>query len=241
MSRIRGVLILLLTLVLLVSGATRAIAQDATPAASPEASPTTQVTITAPGGDYGDWAAAWGQWLFSFPTAVSPAADTTGAGCGLGQTGSAFVLATSAVGAGPINRACTIVEGTSVLVPVIAVNCSTAEADPFHGDDADSLASCATTNADAVTDGHASVDGTDVADISSYRTQSAVFNVVLPEGNMLSAPAGAASAVVEGAFLNLEDLATGDHTISFGGTYGAGGAIDITYTITVVPAPVTAS
>jgi hypothetical protein len=31
-------------------------------------------------------------------------------------------------------------------VPVIAVDCSTAEADPFHGTDADSLASCAKTN-----------------------------------------------------------------------------------------------
>jgi len=241
MYRIRGVFVLLLALVLMATGASRAIAQDATPGASPEASPMAAATITAPSSGYEEGASAWAQWLFSFPTAISPAADTTGAACGLGQTGSTFFLATSAAGAGPITRTCTIVEGTNVLVPVIAVNCSTAEADPFHGDDAASLASCATTNADAVTDGHATVDGNEVADIASYRAQSPVFSVVLPEGNMLNAPAGAASVVVDGAFLNIEDLAVGEHTISFGGTYGAGGAIDVTYNITVVAAPVAAS
>jgi hypothetical protein len=233
MSRMRVVPVVLLAFVLMATGALQATAQDATP--------TAEANITPPGGDYADWAVAWGQWLFSFPTAVSPAADTTGAACGLGQNGSTFFLAPSAVGAGAITRACTIPEGTSVLVPVIAVDCSTAEADPFHGDDADSLASCAKTNADAITAGHASVDGTDVADIASYRVQSPVFSLVLPEGNMLNAPGGVASVVVDGAFLNVEDLAAGEHTISFGGTYESGGAIDITYNITVVAAPVPAS
>ncbi len=241
MSRIAVVTAVLLTMALMVTGALRATAQDATPDATPEATPTAGATITPPGGDYADMAASWGQWLFSFPAAVSPASDATGIACGLGQSGSTFFLAPSAVGAGAITRACTILEGTSVLVPVIAVDCSTAEAAPFYGDSADTLASCAMTNADAITGGNASIDGTDVADIASYRVQSPVFGVVLPEGNMLNAPGGVASVVVDGAFLNVEGLAAGEHTISYGGTYESGGAIDITYNITVVAAPVASS
>jgi hypothetical protein len=212
-----------------------ALAQDATP------SPTAAPTITPPGGDYADWAAAWGQWGLSFPAAVNPGSDATGAACGLGQHGSTFFLAASYVGVGAVVRTCTIVEGMSVLVPVIAVDCSTAEADPFHGTDADSLASCAKTNADAITAAHASIDGTDVADLASYRVQSPVFTLVLPDGNVLNAPAGVASVVVDGAFLNLEDLSVGNHTISYGGTYQSGGALDITYNLTVVAAPVASS
>src|SRR5262245_56493444 len=115
----------------------RTLAQDATPAATP-------ATISAASADA---VAAWGQWLFSFPAAVSPAADATGAACGLGQQGSTFFLAPSSAGAGTVTRTCTILEGTTVVVPVIAVDCSTAEAAPFNGTDAASLASCATTNA----------------------------------------------------------------------------------------------
>jgi hypothetical protein len=234
MPRIRIIPVVVLSLGLMATGVLTTAAQDATPPPAP-------VTITAPGGDYAAWVAAWGQWAFSFPAAVSPYSDTTGAACGLGQHGPTVFLAGSAVGAGAITRACTIVEGTSVLVPVIAVDCSTAEADPFYGSDAASLATCAQTNADAITAGHATIDGTDVPDLATYRVQSPVFNVVLPEGNILNAPAGAASVVVDGAFLNIEDLAAGEHTISFGGTYQSGGAIDITYNITVVAAPVPAS
>ncbi|HKG24611.1 MAG TPA: hypothetical protein VKB09_03135 [Thermomicrobiales bacterium] len=229
MSRLRFVPVFLLAFVLMATGALRATAQDATP---------TAVDVSTADEDA---VVAWGQWAFSFPTAVSPLADTSGAACGLGQQGDTFYLAPSAVGAGAITRACTILEGTSVVVPVIAVDCSTAEADPFHGDDADSLASCAKTNADAITDGYASVDDTDVADIASHRVQSPVFGVILPEGNVLNATAGATSMVVDGAFITVEGLDAGSHTISFGGTYESGGAIDITYNITVVAAPVASS
>jgi hypothetical protein len=86
-----------------------------------------------------------------------------------------------------------------------------------------------------------SIDGNDVADIASYRVQSGVFSIVLPDGNILGAPAGVASVVVDGAFINVEGLAAGEHTISFGSTYRGGDATDITYNITVVSAPVSSS
>jgi len=222
--------VLILAFVLMATGVMRATAQDATP----------EATATVGAGD-ADSVIAWAQWLFSFPSAVSPGADATGAACGVGQQGDNFFLAPSYVGAGAVTRACTVLEGTTLVVPVIAVDCSTAEAAPFNGTDAATLATCATTNADAITDGHASVDGTDVADIASYRVQTPVFGLILPEGNVLNGTPGATSMVVDGAFITVSGLTAGDHTINFGGTYESGGAIDITYTITVVAAPVAAS
>jgi len=230
MSRVRVIPVAALAFVLMATGAMRATAQDATPTAAANVAAASADSVVA-----------WGQWAFSFPTAVSPLADTTGAACGLGQQGDTFFLAPSAVGAGAITRACTILEGTSVVVPVIAVDCSTAEADPFHGTDAETLGTCAKTNADAITAGHASVDGTDVADLTTYRLQSGVFGVVLPDGNVLNGTPGATSMVVDGAFITVDGLAAGEHTISFGGTYQSGGMIDITYNITVAAAPVASS
>ncbi len=232
MSRLRVVPVLILAFVLMATGVMAATAQDATPEATD--------TATVGAGD-ADSVIAWAQWIFSFPAAVSPGADATGAACGLGQQGDSFYLAPSYVGAGAVTRACTVLEGSTVVVPVIAVDCSTAEAAPFNGTDAATLATCATTNGDAITAGHAAVDGTDVADIATYRVQTPVFGVILPEGNVLNATPGVASMVVDGAFITVEGLTAGEHTISYGGTYESGGTIDITYTITVVAAPVAES
>jgi len=236
MSRLRFLPVALLALTLMASGTLRATAQQASPVA--QGATPTPPTISATDADS---IVAWGQWLFSFPAEINPGADETGTACGLGQHGSAFFLAPVYSDSETMSRSCTIVEGMSVVVPVIAVDCSTAEADPFHGDDAESLASCAQANGDNITGGHASINGTDVDDLTTFRLQTPVFSVALPESNVLSAPAGAASMVVDGVFLTLEDLAPGEHTIEFGGTYQNGGAFDVTYTITVVTAPVAAS
>src|SRR4051794_16466574 len=83
---------------------TGAMAQDASPVASP--SPTGAASVTPLTGNDAALVAAWGQWELSFPTAVSPAADKSGVSCGIGQHGQTFFLAPSAAGAGPVNRAC---------------------------------------------------------------------------------------------------------------------------------------
>jgi hypothetical protein len=244
MSRIRVIPVIVLAFLLMATGITRATAQDATPTAAPTTAPTaapTGATITPAGSQYAAWVAAWGQWLFSFPAAVSPGTDATGAACTLGQHGKTFFLAPSYVGAGAVTRACTVPQGMSVLVPVIVVDCSTAEAAPFNGTDASTLSSCAKTNADAITAAHATIDGTAVSNLAGYRVQSGVFTVVFPANNPIKATAGVASVVVDGAFLNVEGLPAGSHTIAFGGTYQSGGALNITYNLTVAAPPVPSS
>src|SRR5436190_23717669 len=119
MTRTNRLTGLAFVLVFSLLGVTQAVAQDASPTATSGGA-----TITPAGSEYAAWAAAWGQWLFSFPAAVSPGADATGAACDLGQHGKTFFLAPSYVGAGAVTRACTVPEGMSVLVPVIAVDCS---------------------------------------------------------------------------------------------------------------------
>jgi len=244
MRRLRFLSIIIVTFVLATFGGFRASAQDATPTG--EATPSATAGVVAPGTTTMgmtdvQWATAWWQWSLSFPTAINPGADNTGAACGLGQHGPVFFLATSTFANAGLTRTCSVPEGMAILAPVIGTDCSTSEAAPYNGTDAESLASCAKGLTDAITDAKLTIDGTDVADIASYRVQTPVFNVILPDGNWLNAPAGPDSVVADGAFIVIEPLSVGAHTVTFGGTYTSGSSILVTYNIEVVAGTVAAS
>jgi hypothetical protein len=239
-----------LAIALLVSGVAGTAAQDATPMASPVASPGATPVAAAnvvPAGtqameaSYADWATRWWQWALSFPTAVNPGADTSGGACGLGQNGPVFFLATSTFATTGLTRNCTIPEGVAVLVPVIAADCSTAEATPYHGTDAASLSDCVKALVDPITDANLTIDGMSVTDLASFRVQTPVFSVILPEGNFLNAPAGPASVLGDGVFVLIEPMSAGTHTVAFGGTYPTGSSLAVHYNLTVAAAPVPAS
>lgn len=237
MSRIRVIPALLLTLVLMTTGVLSATAQDATPSpmqnATPPAAQVVPPGTEAMGASYSDWAKNWWEWSLSFPTVVNPGVDETGAACGLGQHGDVFFLAASTFANAGLIRTCMIPEGMAILVPVIGADCSTAEADPNHGSDATSLSACAKALVDQITAAMLNVDGTDITLLESYRVQTPVFSVILPEGNWLNAPAGSASVVADGVYVLIEPMSVGSHTISFGGTFPTGGSLVVTYNITV--------
>jgi len=45
------------------------------------------------GNSYGEWSAAWWQWMFSLPATDHPAFDQSGENCDAGQTGKVWFLA----------------------------------------------------------------------------------------------------------------------------------------------------
>jgi hypothetical protein len=80
---------------------------------------------------YGDWSAAWWQYVLSTPTGTNPVLDTTGTNCAVGQSsGPVFFLAGAAT-TDPVTRTCTIPAGKALLVPMITAECSTVEAPRF--------------------------------------------------------------------------------------------------------------
>jgi hypothetical protein len=187
------------------------------------------------GHSYGEWSAAWWQWVYSIPTAVNPLLDSTGANCAQGQSGHVWFLAGVLNVSGQAERSCTIPSGTALFFPVINVECSTLEPPPFFGSNEAELRACA--HAFSVTNLQASIDGVPLASLASYEIDSPLFTFTLPADNVLGIPAATGSAVGNGVYLMLAPLSVGEHTLQFGGTYPdfGGFTLQITYHLTVVP------
>jgi hypothetical protein len=173
---------------------------------------------------YGEWSAKWWQWILSIPTENNPLNDDNGRNCAVEQSGPVWFLVGTT--GGLIERTCTIPGGSAILIPVINGECSYAEY-PSFGSESE-LRSCAITQMDKATQLKARIDGVDVTDLNTYRFQSPLFNLTLPENNIFGLPAGTTEAVADGFWILLEPLTAGNHEIQFGG-----GLVDVSTTGTV--------
>jgi hypothetical protein len=70
------------------------------------------------GQTYGRWAAEWWQWVLGIPAVVNPLTDTTGEDCGQRQVDSVWFLAGSN-SPDPVVRACEVPTGKSLFFPLI--------------------------------------------------------------------------------------------------------------------------
>ncbi len=183
---------------------------------------------------YGDWAAAWWQWGFHVPANADhpffPGGNTL-----LAQSGPVWFLAGVF---GTEVQHITIPSGIALFFPVLNAECSMFECEPFHGDDATSLAACANGHIDQTANLAAEIDGKSVKHLEQYRIRSPMFTVgPLPDPNILVAPKDTITQSVDaGVYLLVRPLKPGHHTIHFKGTFTVlGGTIDTTYKITVKP------
>ena len=107
----------------------------------------------------GEWTAAWWQAVFALPVeGGSHPLITGGAFGGNNRTvflGAPVVPLGTPTGTIPV----TIPPGTSLVVPIITVECSVAEDPPFHGGNEVELRSCANGLLDAARDVYAEIDG----------------------------------------------------------------------------------
>ena len=121
---------------------------------------------------------------------------------------------------GAATRSCTIPAATSILVPLINVECSTAEG---NADTPAELRACARGFADQFTDLSLTIDGVAVASPQRFRVHSPVFQFTAAEGNVFGVPVGTTRSVAEGYWVLIRPLSPGTHTISFGGAFPPGG------------------
>jgi len=119
----------------------------------------------------------------------------------------------------------------SILIPLINVECSTAEK---NGDTPAELRKCATGFADQFTDLSLTIDGTPVVDLAKFRVSSPVFTFTAAIGNVFGIPPGTTRSVADGYWVLMRPLPPGSHTISFGGAFPPGKFTPaVTYTLTV--------
>lgn len=220
------------------AAAPKALARGVDPWAYP---PDTNVA----GMTYGDWSAAWWQWVLSIPAAQNPLMDTSGANCTQAQgTGPVFFLAGSFVG--PVTRACTVPAGKTIVFPVINVECSSLEDPPFFGDDEAKLRACAGGFGDGIDPATVSVqlDQKKLKAPDGYQAQSPVFGFTLPAENVLGVDTAAkgfrGTSVGDGYWVILRALKPGAHTVHFQaaclpGSLCEGFTQDVTYLLTVLP------
>ena len=174
---------------------------------SRQASERTDTMMYAPGElvesrAQGDWNARYWQWFLSLPAGTNPGYDVTGSSCAFGQSGPVFFL--------PPNFApCSVPAGTSLLVPIVGAECSTTEPAPFSGSSEDELRACAAAEIERFTHIEVRIDGEIVPNIQAYRISSPLFTVVLPEDNVLGAPAGITYVAADGFQVIAKPLAPG--------------------------------
>ena len=208
------------------------------------------------GKGYGDWSAAWWQWLLKIPYGPrlpNPAGYTTGAFCQVSQSGPVwFLTAPNPYPGTPVIEQCTVPAGQHIFLPMINADCSTYElpagayspsnpTGPGCSTEGD-CTKCAKNNIDLVTSLSATIDDTTVINPGSFRARSPFFQFSVPRSNFFatdSVPlsgAGSGMAVSDGYWLMIKPLTSGKHTIHISGTIGLPGGNfteDVTFHITV--------
>jgi len=177
---------------------------------------------------YGEWSARLMQSVFGLPLSENPAAGAPWTGCYLERVGNVG-LGVPFFGSGTFT--CEMPVGTMLYLLVIASECSTLEPPPFYGSNEAELRACATSTAFA--DLQASIDGVAIQDVADYLVTSPLYQLTLPEGNVLGLPAGTGDSVAYGAFLMLAPLSPGQHTVHVHGAVPGAFEYDMTYFITV--------
>ena len=230
----RGLVMFVLVLLVGTGGPTDIRAQEATPVTGADLGELVlPPDAPAYGLTYEAWTARFAQWSHSLPLAIHPAADPTGALCGLGQAGPVFFLV-QAGGQDAVERTCTVPAGTALLLPLLSASCTTVEPPPFHGRDEAALRACTEAWFATAVELTAVVDGETIPDLERYRVQSDLFAVALPAGNMLGVEPTVTQGVVEGYWLLLAPLPVGEHELRFGGAVpDSDFSTEVTYHLTV--------
>ena len=200
------------------------------------------------GNTYGEWSASWIQWLLSIPAATNPALDTTGANCGVGQSGPVWFLA-GTFGTSE-TRNCTIPAGKSLFFPILNGFFGAGVFDCFPTIPKvacllPTLRAAAAASMDSVTL-QAELDGAPLVpagSLSDFRVRSPEFAITFPDGNVYGLKrAGNVQRgtylpnVADGYWVMLLPLSPGPHTLHFKGTSTGGvfegAVIEATYHLT---------
>lgn len=165
-------------------------------------------------------------------------------GCGIEQSGPVVFLTGVINISGTASRTCTIPAGTPLFFPILNFeNDNFLCLDPDTNFAVDELRANAKVIIDGATNLACEVDGVSIQNLQRYRVVSPVFDITLPEDNVLQAvgcadalPGIYSPAVSDGFWLMLAPLPVGEHTIHFHGELpDLGFSLGITYNLTVAP------
>jgi hypothetical protein len=153
---------------------------------------------------------AWQQ-VIALPAPINPEIPQNPDDCTLGTRKVRLLVGSFT----DVERSCTIPAGNAVAFSPDAIECSTLEAPPFHGDNTAQLLACAHGFADTVRSVAATVDGLPVENADAYRVVSQPFPIAPPDNNILGVSAGNGFGASEGWWIVSKPLSPGNHTVSW--------------------------
>jgi len=187
------------------------------------------------GKSYAEWSEAWWTWAMEFPLDGHPFTDSF-TDVTAGQTGRVWFLGA------PFDthvRDVTIPHGISLFFGLLNAEFSSLEGFAT----AEEQGAEARFWVDHIVDLFCTIDGVSVKDLRAYRFPSPQFHFTAPTPWIFGPDGGAGTAVADGYYLMLTPLATGTHTIHFGGSFHFSVAegdpmdgdfpLDMTYHVTV--------
>ena len=158
-----------------------------------------------------EWTADWWKWALSLPVDQNPITDSTGANASYNQRGPVWFLAGTF--GGVAERTCEIPAEKAIFFPISCNETSFAECPNFKTEA--ELRAFAKADIDQVKTIMATVDGRRLSNSDLVRRQSPSFELDLPEGNAVGAPAGKTRSNSDGYWAFLKPLSPGKHVIHF--------------------------
>jgi hypothetical protein len=114
---------------------------------------------------------------------------------------------------GSAQRECVIPSGKNMMFPTYNGECSTNEY-PQSKTESD-LRNCAKSQSDRVTNLDTSVDGVKIPNLKSYRAQTSLFDLSLPNNNVFGLTSGNTKSVADGYWIIVNTVISGKTWDSF--------------------------
>lgn len=187
------------------------------------------------------WTERWWQWETSVGTTRNPSLDTTGAHCGVNQSGPVWFLGTT-FGSGSVTRSCTIPGERALLVNLSGILNDYPCPDPnFHPAPGETLQHFLRHGARQVVDTvnglNLTVDNAVLPNPFSYRYTSPLFHFTgaasLSKSIDPCITGSRQPAVSDGYYVMVRPLQPGSHTVVFTASDTGGTTTKVTYRLTV--------
>jgi hypothetical protein len=191
------------------------------------------------GKSYGEWGAAWWQWVLGLPVDKNPIMDPDGRFGALGQSGSVWFLAGTF--SAKAERSVTVPTGKSIFFPLINIfndyPCPDPTFQPPPGQTLEEfLAAGAAAFIDPTTEMTAEVDGVSLENLFDYRGISPLSAFTADPSWVVLDPCVTGRpqvGVSDGYWVMLTPLTPGKHTIHFTSATSTGFGLDVTCHLTV--------
>ena len=181
---------------------------------------------------YGEWSVRWWQWFLSIPKSNSPAFDDDGSNVGIRQQYLPVLFLCQTYensGVQPI-RTISMPKNYSIFMPIINW-ISLLEHDAKTDQE---LLAVAKERMNVVRNLEFRVNGLQVTELMEYRVLSPLFDVELPQNNIMSLSPGIRRAISDGFWLFLKPQSESIEISSFGSCSSGQTRIGVTYKINLI-------